>query len=92
MTLIGIPEKPDGTISDHDYFCIHDDLFGIIQSTHQNRNIMWKYISNELNENEYQSEATEIHDDKIQDEKRSTTKYSTKHNLQIKSQKKVDYR
>ena len=65
MTLIGIPEKPDGTISDHDYFCIHDDLFGIIQSTHQNRNIMWKYISNEPNENESQSEATEIQNGNI---------------------------
>ena len=36
--LIGIPEKPDGTISDHDYFCIHDDLFDIIQSTNQDSN------------------------------------------------------
>ena len=32
--LIGIPEKPDGTLSDHDYFCIHDDICDIIQSTH----------------------------------------------------------
>ena len=48
-TFIGIPEKPDGTFSDHEYFCIHDDLFDIVQSTHQNKNIMWKLISNEPN-------------------------------------------
>ena len=24
-----------GTFSDHEYFCIHDDLFGRIKSTHQ---------------------------------------------------------
>ena len=51
-TLIGIPEKEDGTLSDHDYFCIHDDLFDRIKSTHQNRNILWKFISNETNEDE----------------------------------------
>ena len=43
-TLIGIPKKLNGTLSDHEYFCIHDDLFDIIQSTHQDRNIMWKFI------------------------------------------------
>ena len=25
--LIGIHEKPDGSLSDNEYFCIHDDLF-----------------------------------------------------------------
>ena len=39
--LIGIPDKPDVTFSDNDTFCIHDDIFDIIQSTHQDRNIMW---------------------------------------------------
>ena len=29
--LIGIPEKPNGTFSDKEYFCIHDDLFDRIQ-------------------------------------------------------------
>ena len=42
--LIGIPDKPDGTFSDLEYFCIHDDIFDRIQSTHQYRNIMWKFI------------------------------------------------
>ena len=36
-TLIGIPEKEDGSLSDHEYFFIHDDLFDIIQSTHQDQ-------------------------------------------------------
>ena len=85
--LIGIPEKPDGTLSDHEYFCINDDLFDRIQSTHQDRNVLWEFISNDLNEDEYQSEATEIHDDKIQNKKRTATKYSTKNTLQIKRQK-----
>ena len=57
-TLIGITEKPDGNLSNHEYFCIHDDIFDRFQSTHQDRNIMWKFISNEPNENESQSEAT----------------------------------
>ena len=52
--LIGIPEKLDGTLSNHDYFCIHDYIFEIIQSTHQDRNIMWKFLSNEPNEDKYQ--------------------------------------
>ena len=51
MDFNGIPEKEDGTLSGHDYFSIHDDLFDRIQSTRQDRNIMWKFISNELNEN-----------------------------------------
>ena len=48
-TLIVIPDKPDGNLSDHEYFCIHDDLFDRIQSTNQDRNIMWKFISYEKN-------------------------------------------
>ena len=48
--LIGIPEKPDGTFSDHEYFCIYDDLFDRTRSTHQDINIMRKFISKEPNE------------------------------------------
>ena len=86
MDLIGITGKPDGTFSDHEYFCIHDDLFGRVQSTRQDKNIMWKFISNEPNKNEYQSESTEIHDDKIQNKKRSATK--TKPNVLFKERGK----
>ena len=39
-TLIGIPEKEYGTLSDHEYFCIHDDLFDRIKSTHQDQNFL----------------------------------------------------
>ena len=42
--IIGIPEEPDGTLSNHEYFCIHDDLFDRIQSTYQDRNILWMFI------------------------------------------------
>ena len=51
---------------------------------------MCKFISNKPNENESQIEATEIHYDKIQNKKRRTTKYSTKHTLQKKREKTVD--
>ena len=51
--LIGINEKPDEYSLDHEYFCIHDDLFDIIQSIHQDKNITLEYISNEPNGNEY---------------------------------------
>ena len=89
-TLIGIPDKEDGTLSDHDYFCLHDDLFDIIQSTHQDRNILWRFISNEPNEDESQSEATEIHNYKIQNNKRTSNKTSTKHTLKRKRQKQLN--
>ena len=29
--LIGIPEKPDGTLFYQEYFFIHDDIFDIIK-------------------------------------------------------------
>ena len=35
--LILRPEKEYGTLSDHEYFCIHDDLFDRIKSTHQDK-------------------------------------------------------
>ena len=54
---------------------------------------MWKSISNEPNKNEYQSEATEIHDDKTQNKKRSITKNSPKHTLHRKRKNiSVEYR
>ena len=91
-TLIGITDKEDGTLSDHEYFCIHDDLFDRIKSTHQDQNFLWKFSYNEITEDESQSEAIETQNDKIQNKKRSATKYSKKHTLQRKRQKPVDYR
>ena len=37
-TLIGITEKEDEILSDHEYFCMHDDIFDRIQSTDQVQN------------------------------------------------------
>ena len=34
-TLIGTPGEPNGLMFDHEYFCIHSDLFGRAQSTYQ---------------------------------------------------------
>ena len=87
--LIGLPEKEDGTLSDHEYFCIHDDLFDRIKSTHQDQSFLWKFSYNERTEDESQSEAIETHNDKIQNKKRRANKYSTKHTLQRKRQKPV---
>ena len=52
-------------MSDHEYFCIHKDLFYIIQSTHQEDNMSFKMIQNEPNENNSQCYATDICDKKI---------------------------
>ena len=54
---------------------------------------MWKFISNEPNENESLSEATEIFHDKLQKNKGGITKKSPKNTLQRKRQKfSADYR
>ena len=46
--LIGNPDHPDGTSTDHEYFCIHDDLFDRILETDQNSDIIFKVICKEL--------------------------------------------
>ena len=38
--LIGNPDNPDGTSTDHEYFFIHDDLFNIILETEQNSDVI----------------------------------------------------
>ena len=43
-TSFGICNKPEGILSDHETFFIHDDLFDIIKSTHQDKIIMWEFI------------------------------------------------
>ena len=48
---------------------------------------MCNYISNEPNENESHSEATEKNYDNTQNKKRNITKILTKHTLQKKRQK-----
>ena len=45
-TLIEIPEKEDGAFSDHEYLCIHDDLFDRIKSADQDQNFLWGFSYN----------------------------------------------
>ena len=85
--LIGIPDKTYRYLLDHEYFCIHDNLFDRIKSTHQDKNIMLKFISNEPNENESQYKVTDICDEKIQKKNRTINKKSTNHTIQRKRQK-----
>ena len=58
--------KPDVYLLYHEYFRVYDDLFDIIQSSHQYNNITLNFILNKPNENVSQGEATEILDNKIQ--------------------------
>ena len=87
--MIGIPEKEDGSLSDHEYFCIHDDMFDRNKSTDQDQFFLWRFSFNELTEDESQSEAIETQNYKIQNKKRSSTKYSTKHTLQRRRQNQL---
>ena len=45
--LIGNPDHPDRTSTDHEYFCIHDDLFERILETDQDSDIILKIIHKE---------------------------------------------
>ena len=53
---------------------------------------LWRFSFNELNEDEYQSEATETPSYRIKNKERTANKSPTKHNIQRKGQKSVDYR
>ena len=45
--LIGNPDHPYGTSTDHEYFFIHDDFFDRILETDQNYDIILKEIHKE---------------------------------------------
>ena len=45
--LIGNTDHPDGSSTDHEYFCIHDDLFDRILETDQDSDITLKVIHKE---------------------------------------------
>ena len=47
-SLIINPDHPGGTSTDHEYFCIHDDLFDRILKTDQNSDIILNVIHKEL--------------------------------------------
>ena len=42
--LISNPDHPDGNSTDHEYFCIRDDLFHRILETDQNYDITLKVV------------------------------------------------
>ena len=44
-SLIGNPDLPDGSSTDHEYFCIHEDLFDIILGTKQDSDITLNLIN-----------------------------------------------
>ena len=44
---IGNPDHPDGSSTDHEYFCIHDYLFDRILETDQGSDITLKVIHKE---------------------------------------------
>ena len=46
--FIGNPDHPDGSSTDHEYFCIHDDLFDIILETDQDSDITLNVIHREI--------------------------------------------
>ena len=46
--FIDNPDHPNGTLTDHGYFLIHNDLFDIILATDQNNDITLKFIPNDV--------------------------------------------
>ena len=80
-------------MSDHEWFCVHDNLCDIIQSTDQENNVSLKIISNEPNENDSQCDAIYICDENICKRKSNFGNNKLPHNLQRKRQKNPgDYR
>ena len=45
--LIGNPDFPDGSSTDHEYFCIHEDFFDRILATEQDSDITLNLIHRE---------------------------------------------
>ena len=45
--LIGNPDHPYGSSTDHEYFCIHDDLFDRILETDQDSDITLNVVHKE---------------------------------------------
>ena len=45
--LIGNPDHPDGSSTDHEYFCIHDNFFDRILETEQDYDITLNVIHRE---------------------------------------------
>ena len=57
--LIGNPDHPDGTSTDKELFCIHDDLFDRILETDQNYDITLKVIHKESSYSSINDKSTD---------------------------------
>ena len=80
-------------MSDREYFFIHGDIFDIIQSNRQDKNISLNIIPKEPNENDSQCDTTEICDDKICKKKMYFSNNTPRNTLQRNRQKlSADYR
>ena len=86
--LIGNPDHPDGSSTDHEYFCIRDDLFDRILATDQDY-----YISLNLIHRETSLPYINIKRSSKRSEKCSMSEMVTpRHQLQIKIRKNIiDY-
>ena len=82
--LIGNPDHPDGTSTNYEYFCIHDDLFDRILETDHNSDITLKAIHKEP---QFSSINVNISDSRSEKNSRSEM-VSPHHQLQRKQQKK----
>ena len=80
--LIGNPEHPDGTSTDHD-FSFHDDLFEIILETDQNSDIILKVIHKEASFSSINENSTDSRS-KLRSRSEMVT---SPHHLQRKKQK-----
>ena len=86
--LIGNPDHPDGTSTDHEYFFINDDLFDRILETDQDYDITLKVIHKETSLSSINFKSS----NSISDNNSMSEMITPHHQLQRKSQKKVhDY-
>ena len=86
--LIGNLDHPDVTSTDHEYFCIHDDLFNRILESDQNSDIKLKAIHKEQS---FSSINVKI-SNSISDKNSMSEMVTPSHQLQKKCKKKVhDY-
>ena len=86
--LIGNPYHPDGSSTDHKYFCIHDDLFDRILETDQDSDITLKVIHKETSLSSIKVKISNSRSDKYS----MSEMVTPRHHLQRKRQKKLhDY-
>ena len=89
---MGSTDEPNSLMYDNNYFCINEDIFDRIKSTHQEKNVLLKIISIEPNGKDSQYDAAYICVDNIFKKKRNFANNTHCHNILIKGQKNyVDY-